>query len=139
MKTLIGWRVRAFPWPSVLSAHSKDLKRGGFKSVLWASAGDLSDCRKLYFGLGPSLDSHRIVCKRRPNGDVEVLEIVAVETRGQSYAHLLAAQRLGRLPESRRWWLSRVAARLGRSDPAHKTEREGRSLAGCGRVGQEGL
>jgi len=81
------------------------------------STGDLPDCRKLYFGLAPSLDSHRIVYKRRPNGDVEILEIVAVETREESYAYLLAAQRLGRLPESRRWWLSRVAARLGRSDP----------------------
>ncbi len=68
-----------------------------------AATGDLSDCRKLYFGPGDP-PSHRIVY--RDLGDeagIEILEIVALEVRQDLYAYLLAAARLGRLPiESKR-------------------------------------
>jgi hypothetical protein len=64
-----------------------------------AKTGDLGDCSKLYFGLG-SPPSHRIVY-RSVDGDpsrLEVLEVVAVESRADLYAYLLASSRLGRLP-----------------------------------------
>ena len=64
-----------------------------------ALTGDLADCRKLYFGLG-SPPSHRIVYREvGPSGDVEIIEVVAVEARDELYAYLLAAARLGRLPD----------------------------------------
>lgn len=67
-----------------------------------ALTGDLGDCRKLYFGIGePPL--HRIVYRELgPSGEIEILEIVAVEARDELYAYLLAAARLGRLPEESR-------------------------------------
>ncbi|MBX3287073.1 MAG: hypothetical protein KF703_17125 [Actinobacteria bacterium] len=69
-----------------------------------AKTGDLGDCAKLYVGVGRP-PSHRIVY-RAVDGNpahLEVLEVVAVESRTDLYAHLLAASRLGRLPiESKR-------------------------------------
>jgi hypothetical protein len=64
-----------------------------------AATGDLSDCRKLYFGPGDP-PSHRIVYRDLGGGggDIEILEIVALEAREELYAYLLAAVRLGRLP-----------------------------------------
>jgi hypothetical protein len=62
-----------------------------------AATGDLGDCRKLYFGFGDP-PSHRIVYRARPQGDLEIVEVVAVEARDELYAYLLAAARLGRLP-----------------------------------------
>jgi hypothetical protein len=59
---------------------------------------DLGDCRKLYFGKG-NPPSHRIVYRQLDEGSFEVLEIVAIEAREEMYAYLLAAVRLGRLPE----------------------------------------
>lgn len=62
-----------------------------------AATGDLGDCRKLYFGLGEP-PSHRIVYRELgPTGDIEILEIVAIEARDELYAYLLAAARLERL------------------------------------------
>ncbi|MEK7422632.1 MAG: hypothetical protein AAB131_02210 [Actinomycetota bacterium] len=58
------------------------------------TTGDLTDCRKLYFGLGDP-PSHRIVYRDLAG---EIVEIVAVEARAEMYAYLLAAVRLGRLP-----------------------------------------
>jgi hypothetical protein len=73
-----------------------------------AATGDLSDCRKLYFGLG-SPPSHRIVYRDLgPKGGIEILEVVAVEARDQLYAYLLSAARLGRLPEESRPRLNRI-------------------------------
>jgi hypothetical protein len=64
-----------------------------------ALTGDLTDCRKLYFGLG-SPSSHRIVYRELgPSGDIEIIEGVAVEARDALYAYLLSAARLGRLPD----------------------------------------
>jgi mRNA interferase RelE/StbE len=65
-----------------------------------ASTGDLSDCFKLYFGIG-SPPSHRIVyIEIADTGPPvwEIVEIVAVEERDDLYAYLLASSRLGRLP-----------------------------------------
>ena len=63
-----------------------------------AATGDLGDCRKLYFGFGEP-PSHRIVYRDLgQSGDIEVVEVVAVEAREELYAYLLAAARLGRLP-----------------------------------------
>ena len=64
-----------------------------------AKSGDLSDCRKVYFGAG-SPPSHRIVYRVDDEdiGTVEILEVVAVEARSELYVYLLAAARLGRLP-----------------------------------------
>lgn len=68
-----------------------------------ALTGDLSDCRKLYFGFS-SPPSHRIVYRELgQDRTVEIVEVVAVEAREHLYAYLLASSRLGRLPwESRR-------------------------------------
>ncbi|MGH9112695.1 MAG: hypothetical protein ACRDZN_10445 [Acidimicrobiales bacterium] len=68
-----------------------------------ATTGDLTDCRKVYFGLG-NPPSHRIVYRDLgASKGVEILEVVAIEQRDDLYAYLLASARLGRLPvESRR-------------------------------------
>lgn len=68
-----------------------------------ATTGDLTDCRKLYFGRG-NPPSHRIVYREAgTDGALEVLEVVAVEERDALYVYLLTANRLGRLPiESKR-------------------------------------
>ena len=60
--------------------------------------GDLSDCRKIYFGLG-SAPTHRIVYLEQDDGTIEIDEVVAIEARPEGYVYLLAANRLGRLPE----------------------------------------
>lgn len=73
-----------------------------------AATGDLSDCRKLYFGFG-SPPSHRIVYRDLgENGGIEVVEVVAIEARGELYAYLLAADRLKRLPDESKSRFSRV-------------------------------
>lgn len=67
-----------------------------------ASYGDLSDCFKVYFGTTDE-PTHRIVYRHLDDGDIEVIEAVAVEARADGYVYLLAASRLGRLPkESKR-------------------------------------
>jgi len=63
-----------------------------------AVTGNLSDCRKLYFG-GANGRSHRVVYRQLPDHEtVEVLEVVVVESRSEMYVYLLASQRMGRLP-----------------------------------------
>ncbi len=67
--------------------------------------GDLSDCFKVYFGVG-SPPSHRLTY-RQLDGEatgtlIEVVEIVAVEQREADYVYLLTASRLGRLPNETR-------------------------------------
>lgn len=58
-----------------------------------ASYGDLSDCRKLYFGRGGSDATHRMVYRLSTAGAIEVLEVVAIEAREDGYVYLLAAHR----------------------------------------------
>lgn len=72
-----------------------------------AVAGDLSDCRKLYFGPGKP-PSHRIVYRLLGDGTVEVIEVVAVEAREDMYAYLLAATRLQRLPAETKGRFNRI-------------------------------
>jgi len=80
----------------------KELEAGAVTGVPleeMAKTGDLGDCHKLYFGPGRP-PSHRIVY-RVVDGDpshLEVLEVIAVESRAELYAYLLASSRLGRLP-----------------------------------------
>jgi len=78
--------------------------------------GDLSNCRKIYFGHGPARNSHRIVYQVVEPGDggdakVEVVEVVAVEARDEGYVYLKAAERLGLLPAETRPTLKRVQQR----------------------------
>ena len=79
----------------------RELERGSIAGVPlaeMAATGDLTDCRKVYFGPG-NPPSHRIVYRDLgPAEGIEILEIVAVEAREELYAYLLAAVRLGRLP-----------------------------------------
>lgn len=60
--------------------------------------GDLSDCRKVYFGYG-NPPSHRIVYREIDETRIEVFEIVALESRDDAYVYLLTALRLQRLPQ----------------------------------------
>jgi hypothetical protein len=73
--------------------------------------GDLRDCRKVYFGVG-SPPSHRIVYRELDAGQIEVVEVVAVEAREESYVYLLAASRLDRLPDPSRTRFARLHQRV---------------------------
>jgi len=76
-----------------------------------ARAGDLGDCRKIYFGVGQPA-SHRIVFRLLDDGSVEVVEVVAIEAREDAYVYLLASIRLGRLPSETRPQFDRLHQRL---------------------------
>jgi mRNA interferase RelE/StbE len=76
-----------------------DLKAGrieGQPLAELAGTGDLSDCRKIYVGLDPIRPTHRIVYRRRDDGVVEVIEVVAVGEREALAVYLEALKRLGR-------------------------------------------
>jgi len=60
--------------------------------------GDLSDCRKVYFGYG-NPPSHRIVYRLVDETRIEICEVIAVESRDDAYVYLLTALRLQRLPQ----------------------------------------
>ena len=62
-----------------------------------AATGDLTDCRKIYFG-HRNEPTHRIVLQVRPDGTIEVVLVVAVESRADAYVYLLSAEHLQRLP-----------------------------------------
>lgn len=64
----------------------------------FSKTGDLSDCFKIYFGLEQEDDTHRVVL-REVHGQVEVLEVVALEDRQADLPYLLAATRLARLDD----------------------------------------
>jgi mRNA-degrading endonuclease RelE of RelBE toxin-antitoxin system len=63
-----------------------------------AKFGDLSDCRKVYFGYG-SPPTHRIMYRELDENTIEIIDVVAIESREDAYVYLLAAERLRRLPE----------------------------------------
>ena len=78
---------------------------------LLASYGDLSDCRKIYFSLRGTGATHRLVYQVLQAGGqtvIEVVSVVAVESRDEGYVYLLAANRLGRLPPETEPKLKRV-------------------------------
>jgi len=82
-------------------------RRDGDPLSAMAATGDLSDCRKIYFGHlnGPT---HRIVLQVRPDGTIEVVLVVAVEARADAYVYLLSAERLQRLPAAQQPSLDRL-------------------------------
>lgn len=59
--------------------------------------GDLSDCRKVYFGYG-NPPTHRIVYRIIDETRIEIVEVIAIESRDDAYVYLLTALRLQRLP-----------------------------------------
>jgi hypothetical protein len=63
-----------------------------------AKFGDLSDCRKVYFGYG-NPPTHRIVYRELDEETIEIIDVVALESREDAYVYLLAAERLRRLPD----------------------------------------
>jgi hypothetical protein len=96
----------------------------GQELTLMPSYGDLSDCRKIYFGLHKDDATHRLVYQVVQDGGVatlEVVAVVAVENRDEGYVYLLASNRLGRLPDETRPKLNRVhqqhIAKRGRKTP----------------------
>lgn len=66
------------------------------------------DRRKVYFGRTGKDISHRIIYRSDDADAIEVVEVVAVESRDEGYAYLLAANRLGRLPTETRSKRNRV-------------------------------
>lgn len=72
-------------------------RRDGEPLSAMAATGDLTDCRKIYFG-HRNEPTHRIVLQLRPDGTIEVVLVVAVEARADAYVYLLSAERLQRLP-----------------------------------------
>lgn len=86
----------------------KDGVVAGQPLELLPSYGDLSNCRKIYFGTDGDTITHRIVYRGYPDGSVQVVEVVAVEARDEGYVYLLAAARLNVLPQETRPQLTRV-------------------------------
>ena len=85
----------------VASTALRDIANGttvGVPLEKMAKFGDLSDCRKVYFGYG-NPPTHRIVYRELDEETIEIIDIVALESREDAYVYLLAAERLRRLPE----------------------------------------
>lgn len=85
----------------VASTALRDIANGttvGVPLEKMAKFGDLSDCRKVYFGYG-NPPTHRIVYRELDENTIEIIDVVALESREDAYVYLLAAERLRRLPE----------------------------------------
>ncbi len=76
-----------------------------------AKVGDLSDCRKVYFGYG-SPPTHRIVYREIDENTIEIIDVVAIESREDAYVYLLAAERLRRLLEENQQEFQSVHQRI---------------------------
>jgi hypothetical protein len=76
-----------------------------------AKFGDLSDCRKVYFGYGGP-PTHRIVYRELDENTIEIIDVVAIESREDAYVYLLAAERLRRLPEETQQEFTSVHQRI---------------------------
>ncbi len=85
-----------------------------------ARTGDLSDCYKIYFGIGQPA-SHRLVYRLLPNDKIEIVEVIAVEARDNAYVYLLAAHRLSRLPDETRQIFNRLHQAVIKARAARKT------------------
>ena len=96
-------------------------RRDGEPLSAMAATGDLTDCRKIYFG-HRNQPTHRIVLQQRPDGTLEVLLVVAVETPADAYVYLLSAERLQRLPQPQQPNLDR----LRQERIAQRSRRRGR-------------
>jgi Txe/YoeB family toxin of Txe-Axe toxin-antitoxin module len=93
------------------------------------SFGDLSDCRKIYFGRSDDI-THRIVYRIIDDTEVariEVLQVVAIEQRDEAYAYLLASRRLGGLPTESAPKLKRVHQIVIARRGAARAKRTGRT------------
>lgn len=84
--------------------------------------GDLSDCRKVYFGYG-NPPTHRIVYRVIDETHIEVFEIVALESRDDAYVYLLTALRLQRLPHETHQEYMSVHQRIIESRAAKKNKK----------------
>ena len=84
--------------------------------------GDLSDCRKVYFGYG-SPPSHRIVYRIIDERRIEICEVIAVESRDDAYVYLLTALRLQRLPTETTYEYESVHQRMIASRAAKKNKK----------------
>lgn len=84
--------------------------------------GDLSDCRKVYFGYG-NPPTHRIVYRIVDETRIEIFEIIAVESRDDAYVYLLAALRLRRLPAETAQEYQSVQQRMIASRAAKKDKK----------------
>ena len=76
-----------------------------------AKFGDLSDCRKVYFGYG-NPPTHRIVYRELDESTIEIIDVVAIESREDAYVYLLTAERLRRLPEETQQEFTSVHQRI---------------------------
>ena len=84
----------------VASTALRDIANGttvGVPLEKMAKFGDLSDCRKVYFGYG-NPPTHRIVYRELDENTIEIIDVVAIESREDAYVYLLTAERLRRLP-----------------------------------------
>ncbi len=84
--------------------------------------GDLSDCRKVYFGYG-NPPTHRIVYRIVDETVIEIIDVVAVETRDDAYVYLLTALRLQRLPKETQPEYQSVHQRMIASRAAKKDKK----------------
>jgi mRNA-degrading endonuclease RelE of RelBE toxin-antitoxin system len=84
--------------------------------------GDLSDCRKVYFGYG-SPPTHRIVYRIVDETVIEIVDVIAVETRDDAYIYLLTALRLQRLPKETQPEYQSVHQRMIASRSAKKVKK----------------
>ena len=85
----------------VAATALRDISNGttvGVQLEKMAKFGDLSDCRKVYFGYGSPL-THRIVYRELDENTIEIIDVVAIESRDDAYVYLLTAERLRRLPD----------------------------------------
>jgi len=84
--------------------------------------GDLSDCRKVHFGYG-NPPTHRIVYRIVDETVIEIVDVVAVETRDDAYVYLLTALRLKRLPKETQPEYQSVHQRMIASRSAKKVKK----------------
>jgi hypothetical protein len=98
----------------VAATALRDISNGltvGVPLEKMAKFGDLSDCRKVYFGYG-SPPTHRIVYRELDENTIEIIDVIAIESREDAYVYLLTAERLRRLPEETEQEFSSVHQRI---------------------------
>lgn len=86
----------------------------GEELKLPASYGDLSDCRKIYFGVTAE-PTHRIVYRLLTDDEIEVAEVVMIEQREEGPGLRLFARCATTCPVA---WRNEGATQSGNSSPA---------------------